>query len=80
MDTAYEAAFPRLLDSVRDILTRSPACHDWDHTLRVLRIARHLAVVEGADQAVVAFAAALHDIGRPAELDDAGRTCHAERT
>ena len=71
------AAFPRLVDVVRDRLEHSPACHDWDHTLRVLNNARHLCRVEGADLRVVEYAAVLHDVGRPAELADQGRTCHA---
>lgn len=62
---------------VRRRLEALPGCHDWDHTLRVLHNARHLAHVEGADLTVVEFAALLHDIGRAAELQDAGRTCHA---
>ena len=73
------AAFPRLVDLARDRLEHSPACHDWDHTLRVLNSARHLCGVEGADLLVVEFAAVLHDVGRPAELADQGRTCHAEQ-
>lgn len=73
------AAFPRLIDLARDRLEHSPACHDWDHTLRVLNNARHLCHVEGADLLVVEFAAVLHDIGRPAELADRGRSCHADQ-
>ena len=73
------AAFPRLVDQARDRLEHSPACHDWDHTLRVLNNARHLCRVEGADLLVVEFAAVLHDVGRPAELADQGQTCHAHR-
>jgi len=64
---------------VEAILEGSPACHDWDHTLRVLRTARSLGRLEGADEAVVCYAAVLHDIGRPDELADKGRTCHAKR-
>jgi len=59
------------------ILAANPACHDWDHTLRVLQVAERLAVAENADLAIVRFAALLHDIGRPQELQDAGITCHA---
>jgi uncharacterized protein len=71
------AAFPRLVEVVRDRLEHSPACHDWDHTLRVLNNARHLCQAEGGDGLVVDFAAVLHDVGRPAELADQGHTCHA---
>ena len=79
MDDLLREAFPRLHDRVQALLNSSPACHDWDHTVRVLNNARHLARVEGADMTVVEYAAVLHDIGRPDELADSGRTDHAER-
>ncbi|MBN2449519.1 MAG: HD domain-containing protein [Lentisphaeria bacterium] len=72
------SVFDTLVERVREHLAGSPACHDWDHTLRVLNNARHLCRVEGADPRVVEFAAVLHDIGRPEELEDRGKTCHAE--
>ena len=59
-------------------LAATPACHDWDHTHRVRLNARRLARAEGADARVVEAAALLHDIGRPQEMEDQGRTCHAE--
>lgn len=78
MNDPHAAVFARLLERARQILEAVPACHDWDHTLRVLANARHLAEAEGADPTLVAFAAVLHDIGRPEELADNGRTCHAQ--
>ncbi len=75
----FQEQFPQLAERAREILCASPACHDWDHTQRVLNLARHLARVEGADRIVVEFAAVLHDVGRPDELADQGRTCHAQR-
>jgi len=72
-------AFARLVDLTRSRLEHSPACHDWDHTVRVLNNARHICRVEGADAQVVDFAAVLHDVGRPVELADQGKTCHAGR-
>ena len=33
---------------VRELLAESPSCHDWDHTQRVWRTARHLAELESA--------------------------------
>ena len=62
---------------VRELLAESPSCHDWDHTQRVWRTARHLAELESADMLLVEVAALMHDIGRVAELRDQGRTCHA---
>ncbi len=38
--------------------------HDFDHILRVLRLAEHIARVEGADLEIVRTAALLHDWGR----------------
>ena len=79
MDIAYQAVFPHLLEKVQAVLSASPACHDWDHTLRVLNNARHLARVEHADSAIVEYAAMLHDMGRPDEFAAPGHVCHAER-
>ena len=68
----------RLEEYARGLLEGSPACHDWEHTLRVRRNAMRLAKTEKANLLVVESAALLHDIGRPAELADCGKTCHAE--
>lgn len=70
--------FPDVLTAARRIIENNPACHDWDHTQRVLNSARHICTVEKADCMVVDYAAVLHDIGRPQELQDQGITCHAE--
>lgn len=66
-----------IMRGAKALIDRNPACHDWDHTLRVLHNARHICQVEGANTFVVEAAAVLHDIGRPAELADQGKTCHA---
>jgi len=57
----------------------STGCHGWDHTERVLALARRIARVEGADLAVVSAAALLHDIGRREESASNGTCCHAAR-
>lgn len=73
-----EGLVERVEQAARELLAESPACHDWEHTLRVHRTAVKLANAEGADLAVVEVAALLHDIGRPAELQASGKICHAE--
>ena len=78
MREPYRRLMPRLRAEAKRLLERSPRCHDWDHTLRVLRTARRIARSEKADLAVVEYAALLHDIGRPLEMASAGRACHAE--
>ncbi len=65
-----EVAARRLLEDNQD-------GHDWDHTLRVRHNARMLALQEGADRLVVEAAALLHDIARPQESRDHGKTDHA---
>jgi len=52
--------------------------HGWDHTLRVVRLARRIAGAEDADLDVVLTAAFLHDIGRSAEDESRGSLCHAD--
>lgn len=67
----------RAEEDASKMLLSSPACHDWEHTCRVRANAMLIAREEGADLLVVELAALLHDIGRPAELADCGRTDHA---
>ncbi len=74
----FSDQFPLVFERARSILQESPACHDWDHTLRVLANARRLVARSDADVAVVSYGTLLHDIGRPAELADSGKTCHAQ--
>ncbi|MCK5803120.1 MAG: HD domain-containing protein [Lentisphaeria bacterium] len=71
--------FDGVAQAAKTILEASPACHDWDHTLRVLGNARRICETEEADLVVVECAAVLHDIGRPEELANQGKTCHAKR-
>jgi len=78
MREPFASAFPRLREEVRKILAVGPECHGWDHTVRVWHNARRLARAEKADEAVVEYAAILHDIGRADEFAAEGQTCHAE--
>ncbi len=43
--------------------------HDFNHVLRVVKMAEYLARLEGADVEVVRAAALLHDIARPADAN-----------
>ncbi|MBP5639298.1 MAG: HD domain-containing protein, partial [Victivallales bacterium] len=63
-----------------------PACHDWDHTLRVYKNACtlmertkavHDASLPTFNELIVKVASLMHDIGRPKELSDCGKTNHA---
>ena len=61
----------------RSMFTGASASHDWDHTLRVLRLCEHIGPVEAADMDVLRVAAVLHDIGRPHQDAARGSVCHA---
>jgi uncharacterized protein len=69
------------LEQIRHIaknhFTNARGSHRWDHTLRVYRLAMKIAREEQADEEIVAYAALLHDIGRPQEDESKGRIDHA---
>ena len=72
--------FDILTAFVKDKLESSPACHDWEHTKRVLRNALIIAEAETSqkpDLKIIKAAALLHDIARPEELLSQGKVCHA---
>lgn len=50
---------------------QADSTHDFDHVLRVYRLAERIGQAEGADMAVLRTATLLHDIARPDQ--DAGR-------
>ena len=54
----------------RALYETGDAAHDFDHVLRVTRLAERIADAEGADREVVRLAALLHDV--PLHLDAAG--------
>lgn len=56
----------------------SDPVHDFDHVLRVLALARHIAALEGADLAIVETAVLLHDIDRVG--DETGGTLALDTT
>lgn len=68
----------RVFDRVRRELGDAPGCHDFAHTLRVLKNAERIAAEEsGCDREAVRFGALLHDVARPEELASGGKLCHA---
>lgn len=69
--------FDLIYQEVMKLLNSAKASHDADHTLRVLKMARHIAKKENANLLVVEYAALLHDIGREEETQSKGRLDHA---
>ena len=66
---------------VETMLRHGEGCHDFDHTLRVVKNARMLAAAENCsagETAAVELAALLHDCARPEEFESGGKRCHAE--
>ena len=61
----------------KKIFKESSACHDWTHVERVRLLGRRIAKAEGAREDIVEVSALLHDIGRYAEMESSGETCHA---
>lgn len=53
--------------------------HDWEHTLRVYLLCRHIGIIEEVDMEVLLVAAYLHDIGRCYQDASNGTICHAEK-
>ncbi|HMA63133.1 MAG TPA: HD domain-containing protein [bacterium] len=63
----------------RTLLNDSKGSHDWEHTLRVYKLAIHIGKIENADLKIVKLAALLHDIGRHHEDTAQGKICHAKK-
>ena len=74
-----EGILPQIYRAARQQFSDAPGSHDWEHTLRVLRLCRRIGPVEGADMMVLEAAALLHDIGRPFQDASNGTVCHAVR-
>ena len=75
---ASSRLWDRVFERVRRELGDAPGCHDFAHTLRVLKNAEHIASEEpGCDAEAVRFGALLHDVARPEELASGGKICHA---
>lgn len=67
-------AWERAKKKIRD----ARGSHDWEHTLRVIRLCKHIGPIEKADMTVLLIAASLHDIGRCQQDKSNGQICHAE--
>lgn len=52
------------IEQARALYNGADAAHSFDHILRVLAMAEHLAAAEGADLEIVRTATLLHDIAR----------------
>ena len=64
-------------DRARRLFEDSNGSHDWEHTLRVVRMCKQIGKIEGAQMDVLTIAAYLHDIGRCRQDNSNGRICHA---
>jgi uncharacterized protein len=64
------------IEQARNWYTDSDPVHDFDHILRVYRMAERLAVAEGADMEIVRAAALLHDAEGSNLADQAKRATH----
>lgn len=62
------------------LLNDSKGSHDWEHTLRVYKLAEHIGKLENADMKIVRLSAFLHDIGRHHEDSSRGNICHARKS
>ncbi|MBR2643027.1 MAG: HD domain-containing protein, partial [Lentisphaeria bacterium] len=74
----FRQIYNTLYDNVQARLGKSGGCHDFDHTLRVVRNAEQLCKeLPEANLQTVLLAALLHDIARPEEDQSKGAIDHA---
>lgn len=57
------------IEDARSLYESGGGGHDFDHVLRVLALALHIAAAEGADVEIVRTAALLHDVAESADRD-----------
>ena len=58
----HQELIAKTVDFVKATLSGAEGGHDWWHTYRVWKMARHIAEVEGVDSIVIDLGALLHDI------------------
>ncbi len=79
MDDRDRQLIERAAAFARERLSDLHPSHGWDHVLRVIRNAEHIAEsIPKADLFIVTLAAVLHDIARRNESESNGNSCHAE--
>lgn len=64
------------IEEARSYYSGVDAAHNFDHVLRVWRLAERIGKAEGADMEILRAAVLLHDVARVAE--DEGGPCHAQ--
>jgi len=69
-----------IAEIVKNKFMAAHGSHDWEHTRRVVNLAKAIGVREGADMDVVVAGALLHDIGRCYQDSTNGSICHAQRS
>ena len=83
INDSCQAASSFFVDNIKllakKMLEGANGSHDWDHTMRVSMLSRHIGAAEGVDMDVLLIAAYLHDIGRCFQDASAGAVCHAEK-
>jgi uncharacterized protein len=77
--SGYESLLDHIENYAKKMFEGARGSHDWDHTLRVLRLCEGIGSAEGADMDVLRIAACLHDIGRCHQDASNGVVCHAEK-
>lgn len=70
--------YKEIVEEVKNELLNGKKSHDWDHTMRVLKLAIHIGNVEKANIEIIKLAAILHDIGRAEQDRQKGKVCHAK--
>lgn len=78
-DQTDDTRIAQIRDLAGPYFTDTRGSHDWEHTLRVVRLCEHIGPLEGANMAVLLPAAYLHDIGRRQQDRSRGAVCHAEK-
>ncbi|MCX6807361.1 MAG: HD domain-containing protein [Patescibacteria group bacterium] len=67
-----------IIDQAKKFFLGAKGSHDFDHTMRVLNLCRHIGKTEKANMEILEIAAVLHDIGRKHQDKCNGKICHAK--